>query len=158
MKAMDKISPEARSRNMSKIRGKNTEPEKYIRRLLYHAGFRYRIHYKDLPGKPDVYLSRYKTVLFINGCFWHRHEGCRYATMPKSNTEFWMSKFRRNVERDKAVYEMLGSEGYKVIVIWECTIRQMMKDLDFEREILASMIHEIRKDSSGYKKHQTVHL
>lgn len=158
MKAMDKISPEARSRNMSKIRGKNTEPEKYIRRLLYHAGFRYRIHYKDLPGKPDVYLSRYKTVLFINGCFWHRHEGCRYATMPKSNTEFWMNKFRRNVERDKAVYEMLGSEGYKVIVIWECIIRQMMKDLDFEREILASMIHEIRKDSSGYKKHQTVHL
>ena len=158
MKAMDKISPEARSRNMSKIRGKNTEPEKYIRRLLYHAGFRYRIHYTELPGKPDVYLSRYKTVLFINGCFWHRHEGCRYATMPKSNTEFWMSKFRRNVERDKAVYEMLGSEGYKVIVIWECTIRQMMKDHDFEREIFASMIHEIRKDSSGYKKHQTVHL
>lgn len=153
MKAMDKISPEARSRNMSKIRGKNTEPEKYIRRLLYHAGFRYRIHYRELPGKPDVYLSRYKTVFFINGCFWHRYEGCRYATMPKSNTEFWMSKFRRNVERDRAVYEMLGSEGYKVIIIWECTVRQMMKDKKHEKEILIELIEDITDNEIRCKEY-----
>lgn len=158
MKVMDKISPEARSRNMSRIRGKNTEPEKYIRRLLYHAGFRYRIHYRDLPGKPDVYLSRYKAALFINGCFWHRHEGCRFATSPKSNEDFWESKFNRNVERDKAVYEKLGTEGYKVIVLWECTVRQMMKDHEYEKEILASLIHEIKKDSSAREKHQPIHL
>ncbi|MFH5834817.1 very short patch repair endonuclease [Proteiniclasticum sp. C24MP] len=155
---MDKISPEARSRNMSRIRGKNTEPEKYIRRLLYHAGFRYRIHYRELPGKPDVYLRKYRTVLFINGCFWHRHEGCRYATTPKSNREFWENKFTRNVQRDKDVYDKLQSEGYKVIVIWECTIRKMMKERDFETEILFSLIDEIKKDSLKHEKHQPVHL
>lgn len=143
---------------MSRIRGKNTEPEKYIRRLLYHAGFRYRIHYRALSGKPDVYLGKYRTALFINGCFWHRHEGCRYATTPKSNTAFWEGKFRRNVDRDKAVHEKLRSEGYKVIVIWECTVRKMMKDPDFEKEIFTSLLHEIEKDSSEHKKHQPVHL
>ena len=155
---MDKISPEARSRNMSRIRGKNTEPEKYIRRLLYHAGFRYRIHYKDLPGKPDVYFSKYRTVLFINGCFWHRHLGCRFATTPKSNREFWESKFARNVERDKAAYEKLEKEGYKVIVIWECTVRQMMKEHDYEKETLAVLIREIEKEPSEDEKHQPIHL
>jgi len=153
MKAMDKISPEARSRNMSKIRGKNTEPEKYIRRLLYHAGFRYRTHYKDLPGKPDMYFSKYRTVLFVNGCFWHRHEGCRFATTPKSNREFWESKFARNVERDKAVYEKLEKEGYKVIVIWECTVRQMMKDEKQEKEILIELIKDIRDSTVRYKEY-----
>ncbi|NCC80305.1 MAG: DNA mismatch endonuclease Vsr [Clostridia bacterium] len=150
---MDKISPEARSRNMSRIRGKNTEPEKYIRRLLYHAGFRYRIHFRELPGKPDMYFSKYRTILFINGCFWHRHEGCRFATTPKSNREFWESKFSRNVERDKAVYEKLEKEGYKVIVIWECTIRQMMKDERHEKKILIELIEDIRDNTVSYKEY-----
>jgi len=132
---------------MSRIRGKNTKPEKYIRRLLYHAGFRYRVNYKLLPGTPDIYLSKYKTVLFINGCFWHRHKGCRYATTPKSNMEFWENKFRRNIKRDQIVYEKLREEGYKVLVVWECTINQMMKDSDYEKEILDAVIKEIRKES-----------
>ena len=144
---MDKISPEARSRNMSRIKGKNTKPEKYIRRLLYHAGFRYRINFRLLPGTPDLYLGKYKTTLFINGCFWHRHTDCRYATMPKSNTEFWENKFRRNVARDKKVYENLKEEGYKVIVIWECTINQMMKDSAFEEKIMEALMKEIRNEA-----------
>jgi len=150
---MDKISPEARSRNMSRIRGKNTKPEKYIRGLLYHAGFRYRINYKLLSGTPDLYLSKYKTVLFINGCFWHRHKECRFATMPKSNTDFWDNKFRRNVARDKKVYEKLKEEGYKVLVIWECTINKMMKDSAFEEEIMEAVMKEIRKESVEYTEY-----
>lgn len=150
---MDKISPEARSRNMSKIRGKNTKPEKYIRGLLYHAGFRYRINYKLLSGTPDLYLGKYKTVLFINGCFWHRHKECRFATMPKSNTEFWENKFRRNVERDKRVYEKLKVEGYKVLVVWECTINQMIKDSDYEKEIIDAVMNEIRNDTFEYTEY-----
>jgi len=150
---MDKISPEARSRNMSKIRGKNTKPEKYIRGLLYHAGFRYRINYKLLSGTPDLYLSKYKTVLFINGCFWHRHKECRFATMPKSNTEFWDNKFRRNMARDKKVYEKLREDGYKVLVVWECTINQMIKDSAYEKEIIDDVMNEIRNDSFEYTEY-----
>ena len=150
---MDKISPEARSRNMSKIRGKNTKPEKYIRGLLYHAGFRYRINYKLLSGTPDLYLSKYKTVLFINGCFWHRHKECRFATMPKSNTEFWDNKFRRNMARDKKVYEKLREDGYNVLVIWECTINKMIKDSAYEKEIIDDVMNEIRNDSFEYTEY-----
>jgi len=150
---MDKISPEARSRNMSRIRGKNTKPEKYIRGLLYHAGFRYRINYKLLAGTPDLYLSKYRTVIFINGCFWHRHKECRYATTPKSNTEFWENKFRRNVERDKRVYEKLREEGYKVLVVWECTINQMVKDSAFEEEIMKAVMKDIRNESLEFTEY-----
>jgi DNA mismatch endonuclease, patch repair protein len=138
---------------MSKIRGKNTKPEKYIRGLLYHAGFRYRINYKLLSGTPDIFLGKYKTVLFINGCFWHRHKDCRYATTPKSNTEFWENKFKRNVARDQVVYEKLKEEGYKVLVVWECTINQMIKDIAFEVEIMEALMKEIRKESIEFTEY-----
>jgi DNA mismatch endonuclease, patch repair protein len=138
---------------MSKIRGKNTKPEKYIRGLLYHAGFRYRINYKLLSGTPDIFLGKYKTVLFINGCFWHRHKDCRYATTPKSNTEFWENKFKRNVARDQGVYEKLKEEGFKVLVVWECTINQMIKDIAFEVEIMEALMKEIRKESIEFTEY-----
>ena len=93
-----------------------------------------------------------------DGCFWHRHEGCRFTTTPKSNTQFWENKFSRNVERDKTVYEKLEREGYKVIVIWECTVRQMMKEHDYEKETLAVLIREIEKEPSEHEKHQPIHL
>lgn len=150
---MDKITPETRSRNMSKIKGKNTKPEKYIRGLLYHAGFRYRINYKLLPGTPDIFLRKYRTVIFINGCFWHRHMDCRYATTPKSNTEFWENKFRRNVERDKRVYEKLKEEGYKVLVVWEYTINQMVKISAFEEEIMKAVMKDIRNESLEFTEY-----
>lgn len=145
---MDKISSSARSRNMSKIRSVNTKPEKFIRLLLYHKGFRYRINYKGLPGRPDIYLSRYNTAVFVNGCFWHRHEGCRYSTVPKSNTEFWDQKFVRNTERDQKVYEALKNQKIKVIVIWECTVKKMMKDEEYRNEMLERITDVVRSGDS----------
>jgi len=120
---------------------------------LYHAGFRYKINYKLLSGTPDLFLGKYKTVLFINGCFWHRHKECRFATTPKSNTEFWENKFRRNVERDKRVYEKLKVEGYKVLVVWECTINQMIKDNAFEEEIMKAVMKDIRSESLEFTEY-----
>ena len=121
-------SPEQRSRNMAKIRSTETKPEVYLRKKLFAAGYRYRKNDRRLPGSPDVYLPKYRTVIFVHGCFWHRHEGCRYAYMPKSRVEFWEEKFRRNVERDRKVKEELQNRGLRVIVVWECCIRRMMKD------------------------------
>lgn len=146
VKIMDKISASVRSRNMSKIRSVNTKPEKYIRLLLFHMGFRYRISYKGLPGRPDIYMSRYNTAIFINGCFWHRHENCRYSTIPKSNTAFWTQKFAKNTERDARVYEALGAENVKVIVIWECTIKKMMKDEEFKNQMLGEITDAVRSE------------
>lgn len=121
---MDKISQEQRSANMSKIRSKDTKPEMLVRRHLHALGFRYRLHDSKLPGHPDIVLPKWHTVIFVNGCFWHRHEGCKYATKPKSNIEFWTTKFKQNVERDKKEYTALKSAGWKIIVIWECEITQ----------------------------------
>lgn len=108
---------------MGRIRSKNTKPEKVIRSLLHRMGYRFRLHRKDLPGKPDIVLPRYKTVIEIRGCFWHRHEGCKNATMPKSNTEFWQEKFKKNVERDRDNEKKLQDLGWNVIVIWACELK-----------------------------------
>ena len=133
---MDIKSEAERSRNMSRIRSTDTKPEVYLRKLLFREGFRYRKNDRRLPGCPDIYLPKYRTVIFVHGCFWHRHEGCRYAYTPKSRTEFWTEKFRRNVERDKVVAEALKKRDLKVIVIWECSIRRMMKGSREEAETL----------------------
>ncbi|KZY32530.1 MULTISPECIES: very short patch repair endonuclease [unclassified Oleiphilus] len=119
----DKISKARRSQNMAQIKGKNTTPELEVRKFLHKQGFRFRLHSKDLPGKPDIVLPKYKTVLFVNGCYWHRHENCHLCTTPKSNVEFWQSKFEQNMKRDKRNYETLDGQGWKAIIIWECEIK-----------------------------------
>jgi len=121
-------SPEERSANMSKIRSKDTKPEVWLRKKLFARGYRYRNNVNNVPGHPDIWLAKYKTAIFINGCFWHRHEGCKYAYTPKSRVEFWTEKFRKNVERDKAVHAELADIGIKTLIVWECTVKRMIKD------------------------------
>lgn len=123
---------------MSRIRGTNTSIEVAVRKYLFKKGFRYRKNVKDLPGKPDIVLPKYKTVIFVHGCFWHRHEGCKYATTPSSNSEYWQSKFLRNTENDKKHVQELTSLGWKVITIWECEIK---KSFD---ETMNRVIDELR--------------
>ena len=115
----DVHSPETRSFNMSQIKGKNTKPEERVRRYLFSHGFRYRKNVSNLPGKPDIVLPKYKTCIFVNGCFWHKHEGCKYFVWPKNNAEFWKKKITGNVERDLRQQNELRSLSWNVIVIWE---------------------------------------
>ena len=122
---------EKRSRNMSAIRSKNTKPEIAVRKLLHSMGYRFRLHRKDLPGSPDIVLPKYKTVIFVHGCFWHRHKNCKYASTPKTRQEFWEAKFRENINRDKLNQENLSSKGWKIIIVWECEIKD--KDFDLNR-------------------------
>jgi len=107
---------------MVAIRGKDTIPEVKVRSILHHAGYRFRLHHKGLAGKPDIVLSRYKTVIFVNGCFWHRHQNCRFASIPKTRTGFWASKFKKNEQRDRVVYDILRKLGWQVIIVWECEL------------------------------------
>ncbi len=133
---MDKISKEVRSRNMAAIRAKDTKPELFIRSLLHTSGYRYRLHKKDLPGKPDLYLKKYGAMIFVHGCFWHQHPNCKYAAVPKSNESFWHPKLRKNVGRDKQHLKELREKGYRVLTIWECEIKEARKTdsvLLFER-------------------------
>lgn len=120
----DRITPEHRSWNMSRIKGKDTKIEVKVRSWLFSKGFRFRKNDRRYPGTPDIVLPKYKTVIFINGCFWHRHEGCRYATTPKTRTEFWQEKFDRNVVNDRKHKEELEAMGWNVIVIWECELNK----------------------------------
>ena len=136
----DIVSPEKRSRNMSAIRSKNTKPEVYLRKLLFAQGCRYRIADKSVPGHPDIFLRKYNTAIFVNGCFWHRHPGCKYAYIPKSHTEFWQKKFNDNIQRDRVVKAELLEQGIKCLIVWECTIRQMMKCIDMEQRIIQQCI------------------
>lgn len=133
---MDIKSKEERSLNMSKIRSKDTKPEVFLRKKLFALGYRYRLYRKDLPGKPDLYLPKYRTVIFVHGCFWHRHEGCHLAYIPKTNTEFWEKKFSSNVERDQRQYKELEQRKLRILIVWECTIRKMKKDSESCQEIL----------------------
>lgn len=122
---MDVHTPEQRSRNMAAIRSKNTKPETKVRSLLHAAGYRFRLHRKDLPGSPDLVLPKYHTAIFVHGCYWHRHPGCRYASEPKSNTEFWQTKFAANVQRDQAAQQAPRDLGWKVVIVWECETRDI---------------------------------
>ena len=124
---MDIWSKEKRSECMSKIRSKDTKPELALRKALFARGFRYRVNDKHLPGKPDIVLLKYKTVIFLHGCFWHRHEGCKYAYTPKTNTEFWVDKITSNKDRDKINMQKLTDLGWNVLTVWECEIRHKYK-------------------------------
>ena len=119
----DVHSKEIRSFNMSRIKGKDTKPELLVRKFLFSQGFRYRLHDKKLPGKPDVILPKYKTVIFVNGCFWHGHEKCKYYVLPKTRTEWWLNKINVNISNDNKALSALQSSGWKVIVIWECELK-----------------------------------
>ena len=109
---------------MSRIRGKDTRPELIVRALLHRMGYRFRLHRKDLPGKPDIVLPKYKTVIFVHGCFWHRHEGCKFAYHPKSREEFWVNKFKGTLERDLKKEKALKESGWRVLVVWECELKR----------------------------------
>ena len=132
----DSLTPEKRSWNMSRIKSKNTTPEIYLRKLLFAGGYRYQIAPKAIPGHPDIYLKKYNTAIFVHGCYWHRHSGCKYAYTPKTRVDFWEKKFASNIERDKCVKNELVQKGIRQIVIWECTINSMMKDKTIETAIL----------------------
>lgn len=125
---MDVHNKETRSYNMSCIKGKNTKPESIVRKYLFSQGFRYRKNDKKLLGTPDIVLPKYKTAIFVNGCFWHGHEGCRYFVVPKTNTEFWVKKIETNRERDSRKINGLQNLGWKVIVVWECQLKKKQLD------------------------------
>lgn len=121
---MGRHSKQVRSYNMSQIRSKNTKPEEMVRKYLFSCGFRYRKNVQSLPGCPDIVLPKYKTIIFVNGCFWHMHTECGRFVWPKSNAEYWYKKITRNVERDKRYYMELKLMGWKVIVVWECELKR----------------------------------
>lgn len=133
----DVHSKETRSYNMSKIRSKNTKPELLVRRFLHSRGFRYRLHVKDLPGKPDIVLPKYKTIIFIHGCFWHGHEGCRYYVVPKTRTDWWLNKINGNIAKDKSSKELLISKGWKVLDVWECELKKAQINATLENLLTA---------------------
>lgn len=133
----DVMTPEQRSSCMSHIRSKNTKPEILVRKELFSRGFRYRINVSGLPGKPDIVLPKYRTVIFVNGCFWHGHSGCRYFVLPKTNSTFWEQKIRSNQQRDKDEKIILESMGWQVLTIWEC---QLKKDC-IERTVSDIVLH-----------------
>lgn len=121
---MDIVDGQTRSRMMAGIRGKDTRPELALRRALHARGFRYRLHAKNLPGTPDLVLRRYRAAIFVHGCFWHRHEGCRYTTTPSTRPEFWLEKFAANIARDRSTRTVLLSEEWRVATVWECALRK----------------------------------
>ena len=120
---VDVHSKEIRSYNMSQIKGKNTKPEMLVRRFLHANGFRYKLHDKSLPGKPDIVLPKYKTVIFVHGCFWHGHKNCKYFVTPKTKTEWWLNKINGNIANDTKVIKALKNDGWKIITIWECNLK-----------------------------------
>ncbi len=136
---MDTFPPEKRSDIMRRVRSADTTPERKVRSLLHKLGLRFRLHRSDLPGKPDIVLPKHRTVVFVHGCFWHRHQGCPHATTPASRQEYWLPKFRRTVERDKKNQEELHRQGWNVVVVWECE----MKNLGLLAEqIMRNIVHK----------------
>lgn len=129
-------SQETRSYNMSRIKAKDTKPELLVRKYLFCKGFRYRVNVKDLPGKPDIVLPKYKTVIFIHGCFWHGHEGCKYFVIPKTRTEWWTEKIRKNKERDQQEHEALRKTGWNIITVWECQLKPRKREQTLEGILL----------------------
>jgi DNA mismatch endonuclease, patch repair protein len=136
----DIVDSQTRSRMMSGIRGKNTKPELALRRSLHALGFRYRLHAKGIPGKPDIVMPKYRAVIFVHGCFWHRHAGCRYATLPATRPEFWGAKFDANVMRDVAVQSALREAGWRVGTVWECALRAETSTAQ-TRDMVAEWLH-----------------
>lgn len=145
----DVHSKEVRSYNMSKIKGKDTKPELLVRKFLHKHGFRYRLHVKDLPGKPDIVLPKYKTVIFVNGCFWHGHENCKYYVVPKTRTEWWLTKIRGNITRGNTAAHFLQERGWKVMCIWECALK---------KDVLQNTLEQLRITLSGNELSKKIQL
>ncbi len=135
----DKLTREKRSWNMSRIRGKDTEIEIKVRKYLFSRGFRFRKNVTDMPGKPDIVLPKYKTVIFIHGCYWHRHAGCKNCTTPNTNREFWLEKFEKNIQNDSKHQQELEAAGWKVLILWECEIEN-----DFNR-LMDNLVSELQR-------------
>lgn len=143
---VDTLSKNRRSWNMSRVRGKDTKPELIVRSVLHRIGFRFRLHVNRLPGKPDIVLQKYRTVVFVHGCFWHRHKRCPDASVPKSRTDFWIQKFTGNVERDRSNRTALRRSGWKVIVVWECEATKKEK-------LAARLCREIKNPRKTFPAH-----
>ncbi len=138
----DSLSKEKRSWNMSRIRGKDTAIEIKVRKYLFSRGFRFRKNVTDLPGKPDIVLPQYRTVLFIHGCYWHRHQGCKYCYTPKSNVDFWNKKFEENIRNDEKKSKLLQEAGWNVITLWECDIEKRFEStMEILEQQLRSSLH-----------------
>lgn len=137
----DRISEKQRSQNMRAIKGKDTKIEVKVRKYLYHHGFRYRKNVRDLPGTPDIVLPKYHVCIFVNGCFWHHHYNCKYATLPKSRQDYWLKKINRNVENDIRHTKELNQLGYHVITVWECEIKEAFE------ERMQYLIEEIKDEN-----------
>ena len=136
---MDIKSKEARSENMAKIRSKNTKPELFIRSALFRKNHRFRVNYKTITGHPDIYFTKLRVAVFIHGCYWHRHKGCKYAYTPKTNTDFWLAKFETNQTRDEFVFSQLFQSNVRILIIWECTVKKMQRDILFCDETIAKI-------------------
>ena len=145
---MDRLTPEKRHWNMSRIKSKDTTPELIVRSFLHKNGFRFRLHIKQMPGHPDIVLPKYKTVIEVRGCFWHRHPGCKQTTTPSSNTEFWKAKFKRNVERDQNNLLALQELGWNVVVVWECETSKQMFPPRALYEFMTSCKPELNFDAT----------
>lgn len=147
---MDTITPEQRHKCMAAIHSKDTKPEILVRKYLFSQGFRYRLNLPKLPGHPDIVLRKYKAVIFVNGCFWHGHEGCRYHTIPQTNTDFWTAKIQRNQERDKAERQALTDLGWRCITIWECQLRPKFREQTLTDLVLTLRNIDLRSEVSSY--------
>jgi DNA mismatch endonuclease, patch repair protein len=149
---MDRLTPQQRHKNMAAVRSKDTKPEVLVRKFLWSRGFRYRLNNPRLPGHPDIVLRKYKTCIFVNGCFWHGHKGCKYFRLPKTNTEFWQKKIERNKERDKEEQVKLAQMGWHCITVWECELKADKREKTLES--LAFTINHIflQDHTVTYKK------
>ena len=141
-----------RHANMAAIHGKDTKPEMVVRKWLWRHGYRYRLNHPRLPGKPDIVMRKYRTCIFVNGCFWHGHEGCRYYTIPKTNTEFWVNKVKRNKERDLKVQHELAAMGWHSITIWECELKPVKREDKLES--LAYTLNKIFLQDRTVKRYE----
>lgn len=137
---MDVHTKEVRSHNMSQIKGKNTKPEILVRKFLFGKGLRYKLHDKKLPGKPDLVFPKYKTIIFIHGCFWHGHEGCKYFVIPKTRTEWWSDKINKNKEKDMDSIKKLENQGWRIFVIWECSLKSNKRE-EVLNDLYSKIIH-----------------
>lgn len=143
----DTLTPDQRHRNMAAIHSASTKPELKLRQALWRLGFRYRVNDKRLPGKPDIVLPKYRTVIFIHGCFWHGHKDCKFYTVPKSNTEFWTAKITRNQQRDQEEWRQLESKGWSVIIVWECQLKKAVLE-----ETIRRVKDELFRNGIQYQK------
>lgn len=145
----DNLTPSQRKLCMSNIHGANTQPELLLRRGLWGLGYRYRVNDKRLPGSPDIVLSKYRSVIFVHGCFWHGHKDCKNYTVPKTNTDFWVAKVKRNQERDQEVWRKLEAKGWSVIIVWECELKKQ-----FLETTVARVENEIIANGEAFRKHK----